>query len=352
MPPPKAVDLAADAAAMEGWPQPQGVTPTRGSASSGGDTRRLNSQAAATAAMSSVVGQKEGELHQPPAAAKPPVASRRHVARTGTADTGVEKVTIRHEEGGGPEDRMAWGAGGGGKDLSAGRFDEGDSHHSFLEALNAWRQGTKPPEAGQGSAAAATTGSDARNSTTNSSSSSNTTGSSSSSNTNTSGSSSWDTSTRPQQQASTETQVQTEVRLRGASLAPSPPATSYFNRLASSSASRQAGSDASSHSSSRPHTSSQVPESCSQPAPEPIESSSAAPSPQEPQPENAVLSRLSILDKLESLEMDRAKLEAEEDRILGLQEAQESVEIEFTTVVGLGITRAMRLPDSIMLPSY
>lgn len=65
-----------------------------------------------------------------------------------------------------------------------------------------------------------------------------------------------------------------------------------------------------------------------------------------------MLSRLSILDKLESLEMDRAKLEAEEDRILGLQEAQESVEIEFTTVVGLGITRAMRLPDSIMLPSY
>lgn len=38
---------------------------------------------------------------------------------------------------------MAWGTDGD-DNLSAGVFDEGDSHSSFLDALNAWRQGTNP----------------------------------------------------------------------------------------------------------------------------------------------------------------------------------------------------------------
>lgn len=101
------------------------------------------------------------------------------------------------QEAGDHEHLMAGGTDGGDK-LSAGRFDEGDSHHSFLEALNAWRQGTRPPEAERRSTAAATTGSNTIGTTNNSSSSSCTTNSSSS-NTNTSGSS-FNTSTRPQQQ--------------------------------------------------------------------------------------------------------------------------------------------------------
>lgn len=68
------------------------------SSGSGSDSRLLLSQATSTAAappMSFVVGQEEG-LHQPLASAKPQVPSR-HVARTGTANKGVEKMTIQHE---------------------------------------------------------------------------------------------------------------------------------------------------------------------------------------------------------------------------------------------------------------
>eukprot|EP00798_Chlamydomonas_sp_ICE-L_P031855 gene31855-7061_t len=234
--------------------------------------------------------------------------------------------------------------------LNDGRFNEADSHRSFLDALNEWRNANKPATTeASGEAGASTSGrpSSGRPAST--------------------GQMKASTSATEAMECQTETAVRRPARPQSASN------KSYFGKLVLSTHSRQAGQAAGGGCPLDPRPSSARPASSGGRPPLPpgssIPSSSApgggtsdggAATPaardasynplDEPEPPNSTQNprlnaAMEMLAKLEAMEKRNVDKEKEEDVDDGRMQTA-----EVSNAKGVGLTKATRLPDAIFVP--